>query len=810
MTKSCYVRSNSGNRVPRSNTVGNRIARWSFFTVLAIGLPVFSQSVNPFAPAVPATTSVPAPVNQLELPAGGKSLGGAAEGKIAPASVKASISAPASAASVPTAPTSSVPNSNATSNKAATSPFGAPPPSGAPSAPANATATPGPASLTLAAMPNPGITLKFDNADIYDVLQVVLGDALKLDYVIDPSVQGRVTLKSSSAVSMADIYSVLETALATSGVSIVKLDKIYKVTKDVNAARERLPATGVGPASPVLQIIPVKFVQASQLANTLRNFLGAQAVITNDPTSRYLIVADRQSNVDKVIEMVATLDVDFLRQVQVRLIPLINSDAADVAKDLDSLFKTSGMFNWAGTDGTKVYFLPISRMNALLVATANDKLMEAAEKWIKTLDSEPKNGFGSFVHVYPVANGNAAHLADILRQLFGGSATPSTPNRTTTGAAPASPTQAPGAAAVAVQQPTTTITRGNVPASGNVSGSSAGLSGSVLVIADEATNTLIIKASAADFQQIKKLLERVDTVARQVLIQVMVAEIELNDTLQYGVEWWLNDTLKYKGRSWNASAGLEGFVVPPTAAATGVVTGSGGGLNYSVFNNAGQIIGLLNLLGQDTNVNVLSAPHVMASDGKLARIEVGDEVPVVTQTSSTPSTLGGPSISNSVTYRPTGIILEVTPVISASGRVSLVVSQEVSSVQKDGGLAGGLSYPKFSKRKVSTEIVVEDGNPIMFAGLIRDSGDTLATGIPLLKDIPGIGALFGTTKKTKGKNELLMTITPFIINGRSDGDRVTTQFQNALKELKPLLLKGVRPFDADPAASKQPAAGAAN
>ncbi len=641
---------------------------------------------------------------------------------------------------------------------------------------------------SLAQTPNPGISLMFDNADIYDVLKVVLGDALKLDYVIDPSVQGRITLKSSGAVSLADIYSVLEVALATSNVAIVKQDKIYRVTKDTNAVREKLPTLGTGPASPVMQIIPVKFVQASQLANTIRSFLGPQAIVTNDPTGRYLIVADRASTVEKVTDMVATLDVDYLQQVQVKLLPVANTDATEIAKDLDALFKSSGMFNWAGTDGTKVYFLPITRMNAVLVATANEKLMVAAEQWMKRLDAEPQNGLGSFVHIYSVANGNAGHLADILRQLFGGAAAASSSasRSATVGGAPPSATA--GAAPVGGAQPaaaTTTITRGNVPSIGGANGTASGLGGAVSVIADEITNTLIIKASAQDYQQIKKVLDRIDTVARQVLIQVMVAEVTLNDTLQYGVEWWLNDTLRANGQTWPARIGLGGNVNP--ANAPGIVSGLGGGLTYSVLNTTGQIIGLLNLLGQDTNVNVLSTPHVMAGDGKLARIEVGDEVAVVTQTSSTPNAIGSTSISNSVTYRPTGIILEVTPVISASGRVSLTVSQEVSSVQPVGSTVGGVTYPNFSKRKVSTEVVVEDGKPLLIAGLIRDSGNNSVTGLPGLKDIPLFGGLFGSTKKVREKTELIMSITSFVVSGRADSERVSAQFESALKELKPLL-----------------------
>ena len=657
----------------------------------------------------------------------------------------------------------------------------------------NPTLKTSPSPTSLSSMPNPGITLMFDNADIYDVLKVVLGDALSLDYVVDPSVQGRITLKSTGAVNLADILSILETALSTVNVSIVKQGSVYKIIKEINSARETLPSIGVGPASPVLQIIPVKFVQASQLANTVRSFIGPQALISNDPTNRYLIVADRAANVAKVVEMVAVLDVDYLQQVSVRLFPLSFTDVADVVKDLDGLFKTSGVFNWPGTDGTKVYFLPVVRANAVLVATANEKLMLSAEQWIKTLDAEPKNGLESFVHIYPVLNGNAPHLADLLRQIFGGSTNPGTTSRpgggvggnqgpTSTG----SPLGTGGAVGSNNQMaPTTVVTRGNVPSQSSSSGNVPGLGGSVQIIADEITNTIVVRSTLQDYKQIRKVLERLDITAKQVLIQVMVAEVALNDTLQYGVEWWLNDTLKFNGQTSASKVGLGGLVKPTDV--LGIVSGTGGGLTYSVLNTTGQIIGLLNLLGQDTNVNVLSTPHVMASDGKLARIEVGDEVAVVTQTSSTPNALGGASISNSVTYRPTGIILEVTPVISASGKVSLTVSQEVSNVQAIGSTVGGVTYPNFSKRKVSTEVIVDDGKPLLIAGLIRDSGNNNVAGIPGFKDIPILGALFGSTKKIRDKTELIMSITSFIVNDKADGERITNQFQSALKDLKPIL-----------------------
>ncbi|TXH34452.1 MAG: type II secretion system protein GspD [Burkholderiaceae bacterium] len=681
-------------------------------------------------------------------------------------------------------------------------------------APTAATPLPPPGSgIQLSSTPNPGVTLKFDNADLYDVIQVILGDVLKLDYVIDPAVQGRITLKSTGAISMADIYSALETALSTSNISIVKQGKLYKVVRDANAARDAVSTTGTGPASVVMQVIPLQFVQANQLVNTLRNFVGPQAAITNDPTNRYLVVVDRAANVEKIVDMVKTLDVDYLEKIQIRLIPIQHGEASELAKELDALFKTSGVFNLTGTDTSKVYVLPVVRMNALLVATANDKLMQAAERWAKTLDAEPRNGLAAYVHVYPVVNSNAAHLANILQQIFGGPAsTSSNPGASslssasgsafggsstgTGGLGAGSAAQGAGLGGASNQAGATrTIERGNVPSQATT-GTGAGLAGSVQVIADEVTNTLVVRASAQDFQQVRKIIERLDTLPRQVLVQVMIAEVALNDTLQYGVEWWLKSTLSHNGKSWPGFLGMEGSFTPSitqaAAGATPSVVGNASGLNYAVFGSAGQVIGMLNLLSNDTNVNILSAPHVVASDGKAAKVEVGNEVPVVTQTVSTPtSTLTGSTLttSNSVQYRPTGILLEVKPSITASGRVTLSVSQEVSS-KVDGNVSvGGSEYPAFSKRKVTTDVTLDDGKTVMLAGLIEETGNNRILGVPGLKDVPVVGALFGTTRKEARKTELLITITPYIITSREEGERLAGTFQESLHTLRGMLQK---------------------
>lgn len=756
--------------------------------------------INPFTgqpmPAAPSGGGTPVP--------GGFSMPGIT---IQAPQAAGTVAAPAATPAAPAAP----------------APMAMPAPGAAPATAAAATA---PAStnpgVVLSNTPNPGVTLKFDNADIYEVIQVVLGEVLKLDYVIDPTVQGRVTLKSTGAISMADIYSTLETALAASNISIVRQGKLYKVLRDTNAVRDAGLGPGVGAASSVMQIIPVQFVQANQLANTLRGFVGAQAAITNDPSNRYLIVVDKAANVEKIVDMVKTLDSDYVSQVQIRLFPLAHSEAADVAKELDALFKTSGIFNKPGTDATKTFFLPVARMNAVMVAAANPALIQTAEQWIKTLDAEPRNGLGSFVHVYPVANGNAANLASLVTQIFGGAAP--TQNNANTGAAglpsasgtafgsstgaTGSNTGLAGAAAGGTNNQNNssaarTIERGNTPSQGTT-GTAPGLGGSVQVIADTETNTLIVRASPQDYQQVRKVLERLDASPRQVMVQVMVAEVTLTDALQYGVEWWIKSALTSGGKSWPGFLGLDGGISTsgvnisavgsttgtPVIGSTPRVTGTSTGLNYAVFGSAGQVIGLLNVLGRDTNVNILSAPHVLASDGKVAKIEVGSEVPVITQTVSTPSnsliSSGSFSTSNSVQYRPTGILLEVKPSITSAGRLTLSISQEVSSVG-DAVDAGGTKYPSFLKRKVTTDATIEDGKTIMLAGLIENRTENGIVGVPVLKDIPLVGGLFGTTNKTKNKTELLISITPYIVNNRDEADRLAGTFQESLHKLRAML-----------------------
>jgi general secretion pathway protein D len=181
----------------------------------------------------------------------------------------------------------------------------------------------------------PGVVLRFENADINDIIQAVLGDILHLNYFVDPSLQGRITLQTAGNISAADVYNILESVLSLHGISLVRDGKVYKVMRDVQANRDAL-TTAVGEQSPVVQVIPLRFVQASGLVGALKALLGPQALLTADPTNRHLIVVDRAQNVAKVIEMIATLDVDYLAKVRIRLVEIVKGDATELAREMDT------------------------------------------------------------------------------------------------------------------------------------------------------------------------------------------------------------------------------------------------------------------------------------------------------------------------------------------------------------------------------------------------------------------------------------------------------------------------------------------
>ena len=255
-------------------------------------------------------------------------------------------------------------------------------------------------------------------------------------------------------------------------------------------------------------------------------------------------------------------------------------------------------------------------------------------------------------------------------------------------------------------------------------------------MADETKNSLLIMANDRDYHRVLRVIEGLDVVASQVLIEAVIAEVTLTDDLQYGLQWQL------------AKKGTPAASF--TNALTGGVAAAFPGFNYAI--NTANIAATLSALNALTHVNVISTPSLMVLDNKTARLQIGDQVPITTQT-ATSTVTANTAIVNSITMQDTGVILSVTPRINESGRVQLEIEQEVSSVVKT--TSSNIDSPTIQQRRVKTTVVVNDGEVLTLGGMIQEQASKASNQIPLLGDVPGIGAMFSNRDNQSIRQSLL-------------------------------------------------------
>jgi general secretion pathway protein D len=369
------------------------------------------------------------------------------------------------------------------------------------------------------------------------------------------------------------------------------------------------------------------------------------------------------------------------------------------------------------------------------VFASNEQLLGHVRAWAETLDKPNERGIGKNFLTYAVKHKDADQLAATLEQLLTGT-------RTTTSST-ATASAAPGSTA-------------------------SGATRRTMVVVDKATNTLIFQASPDEFGQISTLLQTLDRPSKAAMIEVTVAEVSLDDKSQFGLEWILRGA--DQGGSW--SGGTAG----------GIALGSSG-FTYQMLNNAGQVKARLNALASTNQASILSSPRVMARNGEPATIQVGQEVPIITSQQATgvtvsTGTTATPQVLQTVQYRNTGVILKVKPVIHSGDQIDLDVVQEVSEAASTD--TGVNVSPTFSTRKIDTKLTLKNGSTVMLGGLISDTKSRGGAGIPLLKDIPVFGALFGKQTVDGTRRELIVLITPYIINDSHDAEAMTDAFRGML------------------------------
>lgn len=628
-------------------------------------------------------------------------------------------------------------------------------------------------------------SLNFEGLDIREVAKVILGDYLKYSYTVDPTVTGTVTFRTVKPIPIGTLLSVLEMLLRQNNAAVVKEGDIYKILPVSKIRGSITPQLG-DTEKPVTMgyavwVIPLKYVSAREMVKILTPF-AAENTLMADETRNLIIVAGGQRELQHLVDTIDLFDVDWLSGYSVGLFPIRSADVKSLSQDLEKVFGPTAQSPLAGI----VRVIPIERMNALLIVTTQPKYMEMAKSWIERLDEAGGTTGGARLYVYQVRNGKAENLADLIGNLFSSrrSTTTSNPNLAP-GARPATigSSSSYGQPPTGTPSSTTSTTTSSAPPTASTFTLPGGVGASsteVRVIADKDTNTLLILAAPSDYEILENALRRLDVVRRQVLVEVVLAEVTLNDDLSFGLNYFINTRNNTIGALNLGQLPPGGPTLSGTTGATNAVPGFNG-LQLINF-KGGDVRAVLNTLGSDGRTQVLAAPNIMVLDNEKAEIKVGDRVSVQTQAQTGVTTTG---VVNSYSYLETGILLDVTPRINSGGMVTLDINQEVS--QPTAPFIAGNPNPDVATRNAKTSVQVASGETIALGGLIRENKTRSTSGIPLLSKIPVVGALFGFQEYKRDRTELVLLITPKIVSDTTQARDVTRELRDKLPSLRGLL-----------------------
>ena len=617
------------------------------------------------------------------------------------------------------------------------------------------------ANATVSSYAPGDVTLNFQNADIKEVVQSILGNALKVNYTIDPTVSGTVTISSARPVAHDDLIPILEVVLQTNGAALMRDGELYRVVPEGSAVAQ-WGDVGDARAGYGISILPLRYVSAQTLISLIDGFGTRPGSVRAEAARNLLIVLGNSADREAAIETALSFDADWMQDQSVAVLPLRRAKPETVITELERIFKASQ----GGVGADLVQFMPMARMKAVLVVSPQRDILERARTWVQRLDTNNPDLEAS-VYVYRVKYRDAKKLADLLNQVF--SSGPSVP-----GAEPAEQIE-PDAQPVMTEgftdpaEEDLTAGPGETPEAGGntfLAGSEPTttdapvLPGGIRIQADTSNNSVVIYADLEMRQEILKALTQIDVPPLQVAINITMAEIRLTDELRYGVQYFI--------RAGNAgSVGLFGR-------AANTIAREVPGFNFVLGSERSPSV-IIDAFDSLTDVQVLSSPSLVVMENEIAKFQVGDQIPIVTRTVTSVTDAEAP-ISNEVEYRDTGIILNVKPRVAENGVVSMTIEQEISSVT-----AGSNSLtPIISNRRVSSSIAVADGQTVLLGGLISEQSEQGKSGIPGLHRMKGVGALFGKTRGASNRSELIILIRPSVIRNGQDAQQVAEELRSRL------------------------------
>ena len=653
-----------------------------------------------------------------------------------------------------------------------------------------------------------GYEINFENTPVSTVAKTVLGDILGVGYTIDPRVTGTVSLSSGRPVPKKDVLYVLESALKVSNVAMVRDAGAYRLIPAAEAVGNGggLDA-GHGPdAGYGITVVPVQYVSAQTLTKLLDNFAAKPGMVRADPTRNLVVIQGSAEDRRAALDTMQSFDSDWMRGQSVGIYPVSNSAPEPIIGELEKIVDSGE----GGLSQNVVKLQSVARQNAILVVTRKPELLKTVATWISRLDRSGSAGTG--VKVYRMRYGDARQMAALLNEIFlsgpgsapdnpfnqlspgGGAVASASDRRGLAGSQPSGASQGPGAPTGAQQAglgaPTSfnarfadasggkagtlpDLVNGRTGNGGNGSfGPSAGLGGvppllsNVRIAADVAHNALLIYANQENYHIIEQTLRQLDRPRLQVAIDATIAEVTINNNLNYGVQFFLQNN------SGNASVLNSNVVNPLTSVASAGISRVLPGFNFLAGTEAQPQV-ILDALHAVTDVRILSTPSIVVLDNQFATLQVGDQIPVTTGSATVLNSNN--TVVNTVDYRSTGVILRVAPQINANGSIVLDIEQEISRVANTSN-ANTLT-PTVSQRKVRSSIAVTSGQTVLLGGMRSDEQDFNRGGMPALDQLPGLGALFSHTNTSGQRTELIIFIRPQIIRNGADARRVAQELR---------------------------------
>jgi general secretion pathway protein D len=614
-------------------------------------------------------------------------------------------------------------------------------------------------------------TLNFVNADVAEVAKVVLGDMLHLGYAVDGPLQGSITLRSSRPLNTREVLLTLENALRQSGAALVRSGSLYRIMALSEAGHGGYGQLGIPStqhsAGYGTDVVELRYVSAADMLRLLGQSTGPDSHIKADDARNVLMVTGTSQERAAIGEAIALFDVDYMSGMSFGLFHLREASASAVVSELTQIVGGKG-----GAMEGVVRFVALDRLNSVLAVTSQRRYLDQVRGWISRLDQAGATDERR-VFVYNVQNGRAKDLATVLSRVLGGGddrgAGASGPGPASSGTAqPPSDGSASEFGGGLQQAPAPAAAAASAnPLLGPATASSSQSSGRELphVTADEVNNSILVYSTASEYRNLQETLSRMDVPPMHVMLEAAIAEVDLNSELNFGIQYFFETDHNQLSTLANAA-----------------ISAAAPGLAYT-FTLGKNIKATLDALASVTNVKIISAPKVLVLNNQQAKLEVGDDVPITTQSAQSTSSPGAP-IVNSVEYRETGVILRVTPRVNQNGLVQMDVSQEVSNVSETSTSAVS---PSFTQRKISSTVSVQDGETIALGGLITDSRTKALNAVPYLSDIPYLGQLFRQKDNKVTRTELLVLITPHVVQSVQRLRVITGELRQHMNEIQQLL-----------------------